>query len=826
LTEQKENKLLIKLKDKKQFYLQVGIVILISLLLFVFQNFRNAADSQITTISYRLKGETDPDTNIIIVHFSADDIARIGPWPIKRNYYALLINQLSNLEVKKIGLEIFLSSKFVTQSIYDNLLSKEIEKSGKVVLSSLAGNITSINGEFYTDSLSFPSPKLLDENLQTGHINYIYENDFKIPLTLINNDLHEKAFSYQLSDLRSDKKYLLVNFLSSCNKIKKYSALEFARLVYDKSPELKSFKNKIVIIGISDIQIAQVIQTPFDNELPGVGLHAFAIDNLLNNRSINDNYYFFSIILFSLILITFIYFRNISERQIVLYYIIAGVLILLIIFILTSEYYLKISSSSLILPFISLIIYEGVQYFLRGQKVLKSAIDEATLLRNLLSTKENELANLQKELGETGNESFQLSNKILALQKDIEKLRVNEDDRLKAIPFSHQEPQDFYELIYTSDQMAKVIDLIKKSAPTNSTILITGESGTGKELVARAIHSSSNRKDKNFVAINCGAITDSLLESELFGHVRGSFTGAISDKPGRFELADQGTIFLDEIGETSENFQVKILRVLQSGEIEKVGSTKVQKVDVRVIAATNKNLTELVKAKKFREDLYYRLNVINIEVPPLRERKEDIDILANSFLNTEESEIDLSKAVLRALNEYQWKGNVRELESVIKRAVIFAKSEKRKLIQLSDLPKEIVKESSYGFEDIVLESLRNKKFNHSSIVETAKELGNVNRTNISENFRGLVLKSLVENNLDIQKTTSFISGTDDSEVKKRVLQKVQTFIKNIEKDLQSTEQSDFEELKKRFSSKYKNLPVKFHHYLDEILRRLSISKTS
>jgi len=374
--------------------------------------------------------------------------------------------------------------------------------------------------------------------------------------------------------------------------------------------------------------------------------------------------------------------------------------------------------------------------------------------------------------------------------------------------------------------MAKVIDLIKKAAPTDSTILITGESGTGKELVARAIHSSSNRKNKNFVAVNCGAITDSLLETELFGHVRGSFTGAISDKPGRFELADQGTIFLDEIGETSENFQVKILRVLQSGEIEKVGSTKVQKVDVRIITATNKNLTELVKAKRFREDLFYRLNVINIDIPPLRERKEDIDILANRFLNTEGPEINLSKAVLKALNEYQWKGNVRELESVIKRAVIFAKSEKRKLIQLSDLPKEIVKESSYGFEDIVLESLRNKKFTHSSIVETAKELGNVNRTNISENFRGLVLKSLVENNLNIQKTISFISGSDDSEVQKRVLQKVQTFINNIEKDIKSTEQSDFEELKKRFSSKYKNLPAKFHYYLDEILKRKSSSTTS
>ncbi len=455
----------------------------------------------------------------------------------------------------------------------------------------------------------------------------------------------------------------------------------------------------------------------------------------------------------------------------------------------------------------------------RDKKTLKGAIDETTLLRILLESKEKELSNLQKELIESGVESHQLSDKIESLRNDIEKLRDNEDDRSKAISEHQGKKTEFYGLTFTSSSMGKVVELIKKAAPTNSTILITGESGTGKELVARAIHSFSNRRDKNFIAVNCGALSDSLLESELFGHVRGSFTGANADKQGRFELADQGTIFLDEIGETSENFQVKMLRVLQSGEIEKVGSTKNQKVDVRVIAATNKILSELIKEKKFREDLYYRLNVITIELPPLRERKEDVEVLANSFLQAENSDLGLSKAVLQALNDYQWKGNVRELESVIKRAIIFAKSEKRNLIQLSDLPKEIVKETKYSFEDLVLESLRSKKFSHSSIVETAKELGNVNRTMISENFRGLVLKTLVENSFDIQKTTDAISDSKEKEVRERVLQKVQTFLSNIEKDLGRMGTSDFETIKRKLSSKYKNLPSKFHFYLDEVLKR-------
>ena len=519
-------------------------------------------------------------------------------------------------------------------------------------------------------------------------------------------------------------------------------------------------------MGISDIQIAPTIKSPFDDQLPGIGLHFFALDNLLNSRDFQDNYYLISQIIFPLLIFGFIFFRNASKRNIVFIYLVAITVFLIIAFILISLLYYKISVSVFILPFIFLIVAEGFMYSLHGRKELKGAIDEATLLRNLLSLKEKELSKLQKEINDSGEESLQLVEKIEALRNDIGKLKENEDDRAVAKIDGKRRVDEFYGLVYSSNAMAQVVELIKKAAPTDSTILITGESGTGKEIVARAIHSVSKRKDKNFIAVNCGALADSILESELFGHVRGSFTGATTDKPGRFELADEGTIFLDEIGETSENFQVKMLRVLQSGEIEKVGSTKVERVKVRVVAATNKNLTELVKEKRFREDLYYRLNVITIEVPPLRDRKEDIEILANYFLQDETADLNYSKAVLQALIDYQWKGNVRELESVIKRAIIFARSENRNLIQLSDLPKEIVKEAKYSFDDLVLESLRNKKFSHSSIAETAKELGNVNRTMISENLRGLVLRTLVENEFNIEKTVSIISGTEENDSKR------------------------------------------------------------
>ena len=211
-------------------------------------------------------------------------------------------------------------------------------------------------------------------------------------------------------------------------------------------------------------------------------------------------------------------------------------------------------------------------------------------------------------------------------------------------------------------------------------------------------------------------------------------------------------------------------------------------------------------------------NVIRINLPPLNERKEDIEVLASHFLLNESPEYKFSKAALKALLEHDWKGNVRELESVIKRGIIFAGAEGREMLQLSDLPKEIVKGSKFDFADLVMESLRNKKFSHSSITETAKALGNVNRTMVSENFRGFVFKSLVENNFNLNESIFSIAGSEDKESTERVAAKINTFIGNIDVDISNTGSKEFEVVKSKFSAKYKNLPAKFHFYLDEIIK--------
>jgi len=246
---------------------------------------------------------------------------------------------------------------------------------------------------------------------------------------------------------------------------------------------------------------------------------------------------------------------------------------------------------------------------------------------------------------------------------------------------------EFDMVVGKSKAMEKILDLVKKVSASDSTVLITGESGTGKEMLAREIHQHSMRKNGPFVVVDCGALVETLFESELFGHVKGSFTGAHETKHGRFEVANNGTIFLDEISNISLNIQAKLLRAIQEREVTRVGSSKPIKVNVRIIAATNEDLSLAVKEGKFREDLFYRLSVVPIHLPPLRERKEDIPFLVNHFLakynrKTKKRINKVNRDVMKALMEYDWPGNIRELENTIERAVVLSKNDE---IQPEDL---------------------------------------------------------------------------------------------------------------------------------------------
>ena len=289
---------------------------------------------------------------------------------------------------------------------------------------------------------------------------------------------------------------------------------------------------------------------------------------------------------------------------------------------------------------------------------------------------------------------FKLDEIKLTIRRALEQKRLLQENL-----FYRQELITKYKLeniVGRSPQMLQVYKTVARVAETRSTILIAGESGTGKELVARAIHFNSPRSSKPYVAVDCGSLAETLLESELFGHVRGAFTGAVTNKKGLFEEADNGTCFLDEVGDISLAMQTKLLRVIQEHEIKRVGGTETTKIDVRIIAATNKNLEELVAEKKFREDLFYRLNVVSIHLPPLRERLDDIPFLADHFLRKYAAENEkpvsrISAEVLDLLLRYQWPGNVRELENVIERALTLSP---HSLILPEDLPRRLRVEPS------------------------------------------------------------------------------------------------------------------------------------
>jgi two-component system response regulator PilR (NtrC family) len=267
---------------------------------------------------------------------------------------------------------------------------------------------------------------------------------------------------------------------------------------------------------------------------------------------------------------------------------------------------------------------------------------------------------------------FDVEEMRIVLKNALERRQLERENTL--LKRELKETSRFDDLIGESPAMEEVRAMLDRVAGTSSTILISGDSGTGKELAARAIHRRSPRRSKQFVSINCGALPDELLESELFGHVKGSFTGAVATKKGLFEVADGGTIFLDEIGDTSPAMQIKLLRVLQEREIRRVGGTEQLEVDVRVIAATNQDLETLVRERRFREDLFYRINVIAIKMPSLREKREDIPVLANHFLAKYTRIMgkkikEITPEAMRQLMEYGWPGNVRELENVLERAV-------------------------------------------------------------------------------------------------------------------------------------------------------------
>ena len=372
---------------------------------------------------------------------------------------------------------------------------------------------------------------------------------------------------------------------------------------------------------------------------------------------------------------------------------------------------------------------DGLEFL---KEIQKTAVDATIIVMSAYGTVDIAIEAMKLGAYDYISKPFKPDEIILTLRKAEEREQLRRENQLLRREVAKE--YSFENIVSKNENMQKMFDVIKKVAQYKSTVLITGESGTGKELVARALHYNSERSQNPFVPVNCGAIPENLLESELFGHAKGAFTDAIRTKKGLFEEADGGTLFLDEIGDLPGPLQVKLLRVLQEGEIRRIGESKSIKVDVRIVVATVKDLTKEVNESRFREDLFYRLNVLPIHIPPLRERKEDIPLLIHHFINKYNQSMNKNVAgidhqALEALMNHKWYGNVRELENTIERAVVLTDQDNiglenlpieiqefKEEFQLEPLPDEeySIKKASKTLEiNLIKKALRKTKGNHT-----------------------------------------------------------------------------------------------------------------
>ncbi len=372
---------------------------------------------------------------------------------------------------------------------------------------------------------------------------------------------------------------------------------------------------------------------------------------------------------------------------------------------------------------------DGLEFL---REIKKTGVEASIIMMSAYGTMDTAIEAMKLGAYDYISKPFKPDEIILTLRKAEEREQLRKENQLLRKEVGKE--YSFENIVSKNEQMQKIFDVIKKVSQYKSTVLITGESGTGKELVARALHYNSARSPNPFIAVNCGAIPENLLESELFGHAKGAFTDAIRTKKGLFEEADGGTLFLDEIGDLPGQLQVKLLRVLQDGEIRRIGESKPIQIDVRIVAATVKDLSKEVNEGRFREDLFYRLNVLPIHIPPLRERKEDIPLLIQHFIEKYNQAMNKNVAnidhnALETLINYKWYGNVRELENTVERAIVL--SEKNN-IELENLPNEIqnfkdefqvepqpdeeysIKKTSKTLEiNLIKKALRKTKGNHT-----------------------------------------------------------------------------------------------------------------
>jgi transcriptional regulator with GAF, ATPase, and Fis domain/CHASE2 domain-containing sensor protein len=799
-----------------------------------------------------LRGPRTADSCLFFIYLDESDIQAMGGWPITRDYYCYIIHILTEKKAEAIALDIWLDTPNRQYPEFDRMLAGFLESSGHVVLPNVIRTHENMNG---FEELN-PLPEFVRTAAAIGFSNLgesrvlrripIVKGDSLMPsfgLAMANQMLQgrihreKRSIAIEMGDRSSvqiplDRQGRI--WMNPLGCINQFPSMRFTEVLnaYRNQPGSLNFSGKLVLIAAIAPSLPVLRSTSLCAQIPASLIHGTVAENIIDQNWLRSPRFLIRLIWLLFWMFCAVGTARLGGRQAALWLTVVIPVMIVCAWAGIRLFYTVLPiTGTLVIILISCLGYILYQKWYDRQR----HDDRFTQIEAQIQRKETELVQAEKRLSETESRLFkeieaktQLSRETRALleQKEAEVLVLEKqvrDLRAFTIPVSQEPSLKYDEIIYGPESpLKKTLALVAKVAGDDIPVLIQGETGTGKEMIARIIHQSSRRERKAFVAVNCGALSESLLESELFGHERGAFTGAVGQRRGRFELAQGGTLFLDEITETSPHFQARLLRVLQEGTFERVGGERTLHADVRVIAAHNKTLSEEVKAGRFREDLFFRLTAFPIDLPPLRDRVEDIPLLIDFFIRRyqKSNKIRFSEAAMQRLRGYRWPGNVRELENIVRRAAILAKSEKRDLIQVKDLPDEIQKDALdqlpalyHPLESQVLETLRAFRFSHSAIGQTARALGNRDRGTVREYYRGLCFQFFIDQEQDPSKAAAALADSDDQAVNDRVERKIREYIENVR---QSVLESQDE------STCYKGLPKKFHPYLDKIIRNLKI----
>ncbi len=829
---------------------------------------RERAEEAIVDLQFRLRGERPLSDKIVLVYLGAEDLQALGGWPITRDYYGYLLHGLRRARAQAVGIDILFDRSDRHYPEFDTLLADFMRSSGNVCLplafaeltpaDSAAGASHNLPPQLAAGRAALlPLPAFRANAAAMGFSNFTSAAVIrKTPLVLRQGDTLSYAFGFELARLylgiapdsvqttsravrlagaKSARREIPLDSqgrlrLNHFGDVGRVTALSFVDLLrrFSRAPDSLDFSGKIVLVAATAPGLPVLKATPLAEALPAALIHATIAENIIEQNFLREAPALLQVVMIALLVLAASWIGRSRHAATIL------ALSLAVLAILALRAVILFRSAHLIVPvLLPALAYLTSVAFLsirrrQAQQIQSGEVHR--LLQQQIAAKETELAQAQARLQElrqqlqqetaASAQTRQLAearrNAILALEKQLRDLQNYSiaAEPVRATPSP--------EIIHAADSpMARVLAAVAKVAAENLPVLIMGETGSGKELIAHAIHRAGPHPHAPFVAVNCSALPETLLESELFGHEKGSFTGAQARRRGRFELAKGGTIFLDEITETSPALQARLLRVLQDGTFERLGGEQTLHANVRVIAACNRDLPAEVASGRFRADLFYRLNGFPLTLPPLRERKQDIPLLAAHFLTRHghHSVRGFSEAAMAGLQAYAWPGNVRELENLVRRAAILARSEGRDLIQASDLPKELAELPAEAtaavlykpLEAQILEMLRRLRFSRSAISQTAKALGNRDRGTITEYFRGICFENLVQAGFEARAAAQAIAATTEVEVIGRVQAKIEKYLKNIPAGATPDPSS----------SLFRGLPQKYWPYLQQVMEQRS-----